>query len=305
MKTKRIKEVAWRLIYILLPSGALLGAMWFWLLLLVSFWLIWMLIGVPPDEGAPPAETQPRMLQESDQPAVIRDAMNVRIATEEDGVQVFRGRLRESAAAVYETLKSAFSDRAVPLIQEDEKLGSAIILLPKPVEEATMESRSARGCIGCFSASRCSRRRGRARHIKGSICCASRGSLRLGCPIRLLCSPSWAFMNSATISPRGGTGSMSRLRSLFRCPLRWEPSARSSKCGHPPRTAVPCSTSPLQGRSRGSPWRFQPCSSACVRRRFCPSMRRRPDTCLGERQPGRRCFLPCLRGCWHSSSGRA
>lgn len=150
MKANRNNEVSLRLIYILLfllpliilflmPSGALLGATWFWLLLLVCFWLIWMLIGVPPDEGAPPAETQPRMLQESDQPAVIRDAMDVRVATEEDGVRVFRGRLRESAAAVYEKLKSAFSDRAVPLIQEDEKLGSAIILLPKPVEEATME----------------------------------------------------------------------------------------------------------------------------------------------------------------------
>lgn len=150
MKTKRKSEVSSRLIYILLlmlplmilfmmPGGALLGGMWFWMVLLFCFLMVWMLLGVPGDEGEAMVEIEPRMLHESDQPAVIRDAMDVRIATEEQGVQVFRGRLREPATAVFEKLKSALSDRTVPLIQEDEKLGSAIILLPKPVEEATME----------------------------------------------------------------------------------------------------------------------------------------------------------------------
>ncbi len=150
MKTKRNSEVSSRLIYILLlmlplmilfmmPGGALLGGMWFWMVLLFCFLMVWMLLGVPGDEGEAMVEIEPRMLHESDQPAAIREAMDVRIATEEQGVQVFRGRLREPATAVFEKIKSALSDRTVPLIQEDEKLGSAIILLPKPVEEATME----------------------------------------------------------------------------------------------------------------------------------------------------------------------
>lgn len=150
MKPKRTNEVSTRLIHILLlslpliilflmPGGALLGGMWFWMLLLLCFWMLWMMVGVPADEGEAVAETQPRMLHEIDQPAVIRDAMDVRIATEEGGVQVFRGRLRESPAVTYEKLKSALSEHTVPLIQEDEKLGSAIILLPKSVEQATLE----------------------------------------------------------------------------------------------------------------------------------------------------------------------
>lgn len=150
MKPNRTNELSSRLIYILLlslpliilflmPGGALLGGMWFWMVLLFCFWMIWALIGTPADEGEPMLEAEPRMLHESDQPAVIREEMDVRIATEEQGVQVFRGRLREPATAVFAKLKSALSDRTVPLIQEDKKLGSAIILLPKPVEEAALE----------------------------------------------------------------------------------------------------------------------------------------------------------------------
>jgi len=150
MKTNRHHEAPSRLIYILLlllpliilflmPSGALLGGMWFWFVLLICFSLIWGLIGVPRHADESIAETKPQMLHEIDQPAAIRDVMDVRIAFEEEGAQVFRGRLRESASKTYEKLKSAFSDGAVPLIQEDEKLGSAIILLPRSVEKAAME----------------------------------------------------------------------------------------------------------------------------------------------------------------------
>ena len=150
MKTNRHHEAPSRLIYILLlllpliilflmPSGALLGGMWFWFVLLICFSLIWGLIGVPRHADESIVEAKPQMLHEIDQAAAIRDAMDVRIAFEEEGAQIFRGRLRESAAETYEKLKSAFADRVVPLIQEDEKLGSAIILLPKPVKKATME----------------------------------------------------------------------------------------------------------------------------------------------------------------------
>lgn len=75
------------------------------------------------------------MLSEPELPSPVREVMNVRMATEEAGVQVFRGRLVESAAAAFEKLKRAFSPARVPLLQEDEKLGAAILLLPKTVEE--------------------------------------------------------------------------------------------------------------------------------------------------------------------------
>lgn len=150
MKTKRTNDFSSRLIYILMlllplmilflmPGGALMTGMWFWMVLLLSFWMIWLFLGVPASEAGEVMETEPRMLIESEQPQVIRDAMNVRIATEEAGIQVFRGRLREPATVAFEKLKRSLSDGTVPLLQEDEKLGNAIILLPKPVEEAAME----------------------------------------------------------------------------------------------------------------------------------------------------------------------
>jgi hypothetical protein len=37
------------------------------------------------------------------------------------GIQVFRGRLPETASTVFEKLKEAFSDHTIPLIREDEK----------------------------------------------------------------------------------------------------------------------------------------------------------------------------------------
>ncbi len=151
MKANRSKEISSRLLLILLlllplivlfllpGAGMMLGGFWFWFVLMLCFLLIWSLLGAPVDQPQAGIELEPRMLSESQQPEAVREAMNVRIATEEDGVQVFRGRLRESADATYAKLKHALPEQTVPLIQEEEKLGAAIILLPKPMEEATME----------------------------------------------------------------------------------------------------------------------------------------------------------------------
>ena len=65
--------------------------------------------------------------------------MKVRMATAEAGVQVFRGRLRESANSAFEKLKRSFARDRVPLLQEDPKLGATILLLPKLVEEQKLE----------------------------------------------------------------------------------------------------------------------------------------------------------------------
>ncbi|MDE3084300.1 MAG: site-2 protease family protein, partial [Verrucomicrobiota bacterium] len=87
---------------------------------------------------ARPAPAEPRMLHEAEQPEEIRQIMNVRIATEENGVRVFRGRLREPADAAQEKLEPVFAPQNVTLLQEDERLGAAILLVPKPVEKARM-----------------------------------------------------------------------------------------------------------------------------------------------------------------------
>ena len=129
-------------ILFLLPGGGLFaGGMWFWFTLLLTWLLMWMVCGGAAKRE--PAEEQgPRMLPEPEQPETVREVMNVQIATEEAGIQVFRGRLRESAAAAYAKLKAAFAPRTVPLLAEDERLGAAIMLMPQRVEKATLEHRT-------------------------------------------------------------------------------------------------------------------------------------------------------------------
>jgi membrane-associated protease RseP (regulator of RpoE activity) len=108
------------------------GGMFFWMGLLFSFLLITMLFGTfaecPEEPVAPVARTMP----EVEQPASIKELMEVRHAEEKDGMRIFQGRLREPAAVVYEKLKRAFKADFSPMIQSDEHFGSAILLVPGP-----------------------------------------------------------------------------------------------------------------------------------------------------------------------------
>lgn len=127
-------------ILFLLPGGSLItGGLWFWLLLLVCFWVIWMIVAPRAEAAVETPEMRPRMLHEQDQPESVREVMDVELATEERGVRTFHGRLRETAATAYEKLKRAFPGDTVPMLQEDERHGALIALLPKSVEEATLE----------------------------------------------------------------------------------------------------------------------------------------------------------------------
>lgn len=127
----------------LLPGvGMLASGHWFWLVLLLCFFVILLMAGGPSESITAPSPTARRMLPLEEQPQEIRELMDVEIATEEPaGVRVFRGQLRAPAAVVYDRLKSGiFPARTVPLVQEDEQgSGAAIMLLPKPVEEAVLE----------------------------------------------------------------------------------------------------------------------------------------------------------------------
>lgn len=124
----------------LLPGGGLVtGGLWFWLVLVLCFAVIWVFLAAPAEGAADAPETRPRMLQEQDQPEVVREVMDVELATEEKDIRMFHGRLREPAATAHEKLQHAFSAETVPMLQQDERHGAVIVLLPKPVEEATME----------------------------------------------------------------------------------------------------------------------------------------------------------------------
>ena len=125
------------IILFLVPGGGMLhGGMFFWMGLLLCFWLISTLCGTSA-ESAP--VTTARLLTPDDQPVAVKEAMDVRFAEEENGIRIFRGRLREPAAAVYARLKRAFGAEAAPMVQADEQFGAAILLIPESVEKEVAE----------------------------------------------------------------------------------------------------------------------------------------------------------------------
>jgi len=87
-------------ILFLLPGGALVrGGPWFWLVLLLCISVIWGLLAPSPRaaERAPEPAFQVLPLAE-EQPEVVREVMDVGLATQRAGVRTFQGRLREPAA---------------------------------------------------------------------------------------------------------------------------------------------------------------------------------------------------------------
>lgn len=112
----------------------------FWLALIGCFLVILYILGMPEVEGVPARNLSPRMLSDAEQPGVIKEVMTVNVATEgADGVRIFRGRLQESAEAAYQKLKRAFGGQTVPMLQEDEHTGAAVVLMPVPVERERLE----------------------------------------------------------------------------------------------------------------------------------------------------------------------
>src|SRR6202048_4558440 len=124
------------LIFLFLPGGAITGHVLFWLALSFCSLLMWMVSATQRRLAAAAGpDLGPRMLNESEQPEAVRQVMDVRIAIKENGVQVFRGPLRDSASVSFEKLNRALPKGFVPLVQEDEQLGAKIVLIPRPAEE--------------------------------------------------------------------------------------------------------------------------------------------------------------------------
>jgi Zn-dependent protease len=124
------------LMFVVRPGGAGIGHALFWLALLFCLLLLWILSAAQRRMGtALGPDLGPRMLPEAEQPEIVRQLMDVKIAIRENGVQLYRGPLRDSASATFEKLNMAFGKSFVPLIQEDEQLGAKIVLIPKRAEE--------------------------------------------------------------------------------------------------------------------------------------------------------------------------
>ena len=123
------------LIFLFLPGRSIAGHALFWLAMLFCLLLIWLMSAAQRRLAAAAAsDLGPRMLNEAEQPEAVRQVMDVRIAIKENGVQLFRGPLRESASASFEKLNRGLPKGFVPLVQEDDQLGAKIVLIPKPAE---------------------------------------------------------------------------------------------------------------------------------------------------------------------------
>ena len=119
------------LIFFFLPGHTLLSLFYFWMAMMLCLFLVWVLARQRRQEAV---EGGPRMLYDVEQPEIVRQLMDVRIAIEEKGIQMFRGPLRESAELAYNRLRQGLSDKILPLVQKDDELGAKIILVPKPEE---------------------------------------------------------------------------------------------------------------------------------------------------------------------------
>ncbi len=124
------------LMFLFRPGGTAIGHTLFWLALFFCLLLIWTLSATQRRLAAAAGPALgPRMLNEAEQPEVVRQVMDVKIAIAEKGVQLFRGPLRDSASVTFDRLNGALGKSFVPLVQEDEQLGAKIVLIPKGSEE--------------------------------------------------------------------------------------------------------------------------------------------------------------------------
>jgi membrane-associated protease RseP (regulator of RpoE activity) len=124
------------LIFLFLPGGTIAGHALFWLAIIFCLLLIWVVSAAQRRVAATTGpDLGPRMLTEAEQPESVRQVMDVRIAIKENGVQLFRGPLRDSPSVSFEKLTQTLPKGFVPLVQEDDQLGAKIVLIPKAPED--------------------------------------------------------------------------------------------------------------------------------------------------------------------------
>lgn len=132
------------LVFLLTASGGGMHSMlWMWIILLLCFYMIASMAVASRTSSRTDQEVMVddgvRMIPEGEQPPAIASVMDVRVATRQQGVGLFRGRLNMPADEALKKLESELGENAVPLIQQDDELGTAIVLMNRPTEEATLE----------------------------------------------------------------------------------------------------------------------------------------------------------------------
>jgi len=125
-------------LFLVSRSASAIAGSWFWFTVVFIFIMLWSLLAGPKTRDREPP-MGPHMLAAEEQPQVVRDVMDVRLAEEERGIKIFRGPLRESADAAFAHLKAALVDDTVPLVQPDERCGAVIMLMRQPVGRAKRE----------------------------------------------------------------------------------------------------------------------------------------------------------------------
>lgn len=115
----------------LAPGGAMVGGhvMWFWLMMILSVWLIWMLMGTPHEQDTVSAPPKPKELPQEDWPEAVAAVMDVEVARTDSQVRIFRGHLQIDADEATERLNASLPD-ATAMVQQDDDYGAAVILLP-------------------------------------------------------------------------------------------------------------------------------------------------------------------------------
>lgn len=124
----------------LLPSGSYAGLFWFWTFGLALMLLLLFTLGMPreaaPATGgaaaaAPPMEPPPESVE---QVLEIQQA-----AAAPAGVRLYTGRLRAQAETAFYQLRRSLPSGVIPLMTDQGRGLTTIALLPRPVEEATLE----------------------------------------------------------------------------------------------------------------------------------------------------------------------
>jgi membrane-associated protease RseP (regulator of RpoE activity) len=80
-----------------------------------------------------------RMLYPEEHPEVIKEVMDVKVATEEGGLSMYRGYLKRPPDEAFGILKKYSSSRYLPFMQRDDQLEAQIALLPNLVAEHNLK----------------------------------------------------------------------------------------------------------------------------------------------------------------------
>jgi Zn-dependent protease len=132
------------LLFLLTASGGgMHSLLWMWIILLLCFYMIASMAAAGRVAGRTDQEVVAddgvQMIPEGEQPPAISSVMDVRVATRQHGVGLFRGRLTMPADQALRQLESELGENAVPMIQQDDELGTAIVVMNRPTEEGMLE----------------------------------------------------------------------------------------------------------------------------------------------------------------------